>query len=400
MSATEPAMSVVIPACRRIDGLRRCLAALAAQGPGTSGLEVVVSIDGEEPRPAEVRSAAPPGLDLVVVQAPRTGPAGARNRGAAAATGRLLAFVDDDCEPEPGWAAALGAALDRDSTALVGGPIVNAYPRDSCAADLPRDREPGSAARELRRARRPRRALPDRRGRGPRSVRPRRGAWNDRRLRGRCRRSPSPTVRARASLAAVRGVRPRGPPPGPSPGGRRTCPCARRTRVPARPRTHDAADRAHGALTVGDRLGRCHATRHRVGLRDYLALARRLLEVVGVDLDEVLPLVGQLVLGEAGVHRAGLDARVAVDALLGIDVELRDPVIVGLFRRGVDAVDGTHLDARVVLGVDAGFGYDVGHGLLRRSDVLPTARERGLYRQPARSRADECMSLERSSPRL
>jgi len=127
-------MSVVIPACGRIDGLRRCLAALAAQGPGTSGLEVVVSIDGEEPRPAEVRSAAPPGLDLVVVQAPRTGPAGARNRGAAAATGRLLAFVDDDCEPEPGWAAALGAALDRDSTALVGGPIVNAYPRDSCAA--------------------------------------------------------------------------------------------------------------------------------------------------------------------------------------------------------------------------------------------------------------------------
>ena len=46
----------------------------------------------------------------------------------------LLAFVDDDCEPAPGWAAALSAALAVDSDALAGGPIVNAYPRDRCAA--------------------------------------------------------------------------------------------------------------------------------------------------------------------------------------------------------------------------------------------------------------------------
>ena len=47
------------------------------------------------------------------------------------------------------------------------------------------------------------------------------------------------------------------------------------------------------------------------------------LVVVGVDLGVPLPLVGELVLGEAGIDRAGLDARVAVDALLGIDVQLR-----------------------------------------------------------------------------
>jgi GT2 family glycosyltransferase len=97
-------------------------------------LQVVVSIDGDEPTPSEVRSLAPPALDLVVVQSARTGPAGARNRGAAAATGRVLAFVDDDCEPDPGWAFALAAALARDQTVLAGGPIRNAYPRDSCAA--------------------------------------------------------------------------------------------------------------------------------------------------------------------------------------------------------------------------------------------------------------------------
>src|SRR3954466_4453768 len=73
------------------------------------------------------------------------------------------------------------------------------------------------------------------------------------------------------------------------------------------------------------------------------------------------PLVGQLVFGEAGVDRACLDAGVAVDAFLGVDVELLDVVVVGLVRRRVDAVDGTHLDARVVLGPDAGLGDDVGH---------------------------------------
>jgi hypothetical protein len=45
--------------------------------------------------------------------------------------------------------------------------------------------------------------------------------------------------------------------------------------------------------------------------------------VVGVDRDVLLPLIGQLVLGKARVHRARLNARVAIDALLRIDVELR-----------------------------------------------------------------------------
>jgi hypothetical protein len=86
-----------------------------------------------------------------------------------------------------------------------------------------------------------------------------------------------------------------------------------------------------------------------------------MLVVVRVDLGEVLPLVGQLVLGEAGVDRAGLDAGVAVDALLRVDEQLLDVVVVRLVRSGVDAVDGAHLDTGVVLGVDAGFGDHVGH---------------------------------------
>jgi GT2 family glycosyltransferase len=134
MIAAGPGMSVVVPACERIGALGRCLAALAAQVPVAGGLQVVVSVDGVDPDPAAVRAAAPMSLHLNVVQAARTGPAGARNRGAACANRELLAFVDDDCEPEPGWAAALMAVLERDPEVLAGGPVLNAYPRDSSAA--------------------------------------------------------------------------------------------------------------------------------------------------------------------------------------------------------------------------------------------------------------------------
>ncbi len=134
MTVTGPGFSVVVPAFERVHGLQRCLAALAAQQDVPGGLEVVVSIDGEDPAPAQVEMIAPADLDLHVLGSPRTGPAGARNRGAAVATGPLIAFVDDDCEPGPHWAAAMVAALERQPDAVVGGPVVNAHPRDACAA--------------------------------------------------------------------------------------------------------------------------------------------------------------------------------------------------------------------------------------------------------------------------
>src|SRR5690349_8109556 len=86
--------------------------------------------------------------------------------------------------------------------------------------------------------------------------------------------------------------------------------------------------------------------------------------VLGVDLRVLRPLGRKLVLGKAGVDRAGLDAGVAVDALVRIDVEHLNRVVVGLVRRWVDAVDGTYLDTRVVLLADARLGDDVGHSRL------------------------------------
>src|SRR5262249_42824240 len=87
------------------------------------------------------------------------------------------------------------------------------------------------------------------------------------------------------------------------------------------------------------------------------------LVVFGVDLDVLLPLVGQLILGEARVDRARLNARVAVDALLRVDVQLRLIVKPILVLGGVDAVNGAYLNAREILRSDARLGDHIGHPL-------------------------------------
>ena len=59
---------------------------------------------------------------IVVEDNDGRGPAWARNAGAARADGDIVCFTDDDCEPEPGWAAALTAAAAEGGTAS--GPVV------------------------------------------------------------------------------------------------------------------------------------------------------------------------------------------------------------------------------------------------------------------------------------
>src|SRR6185312_11699624 len=106
-----------------------------------------------------------------------------------------------------------------------------------------------------------------------------------------------------------------------------------------------------------------------------LQALRGLLEVVRVDLRVFRPLGRELVLGEARVHRAGLDAGVAVDALVRVDEQLLDRVVVGLVRRRVDAVDGANLDARVVLLADARLGDHVAHTGSLLEVVVGVARQ-------------------------
>src|SRR5689334_9252898 len=91
--------SVVIPARNAARTLPATLAALRGQTYPADRLEVIVVDDGSADATGEVAAA---GGARVLRQAP-AGPAAARNRGAAAATGEIILFTDADCTPAPTW---------------------------------------------------------------------------------------------------------------------------------------------------------------------------------------------------------------------------------------------------------------------------------------------------------
>lgn len=88
----RPLVSVVIPTRDRPELLLDALRSVAAQT--YSPLEVIVVDDGSNP---EITLDRAPDLALSLIRIDRdVGPASARNRGIAAATGDLVAFLDDD----------------------------------------------------------------------------------------------------------------------------------------------------------------------------------------------------------------------------------------------------------------------------------------------------------------
>jgi GT2 family glycosyltransferase len=102
-------MSVVVATRDRSDGCRRLCAALDAQFAEHPDLEaeLVVVFDGCEPYPWF----AAPGRHRFVHLAARHGIAGARNVGVREASGAIVAFLDDDAVPLPGWVSAVRSAF-------------------------------------------------------------------------------------------------------------------------------------------------------------------------------------------------------------------------------------------------------------------------------------------------
>lgn len=117
------AVSVVIPTYGRPERLAQCLQSMCALR-GAS-FEVVVVDDGS-PDPAEhVTRGFADRLRLTTLRQANAGPATARNRGAAAAKGAIIAFTDDDCLVDPEWLETLTARVHDDPSALVGGATIN-----------------------------------------------------------------------------------------------------------------------------------------------------------------------------------------------------------------------------------------------------------------------------------
>ena len=124
MTVAGPSVSIVVPTYRRPGALGDCLAALAALTRPPGRLEVVVVDDGGGLPLDEVVAPYREALSLSLLRQPRSGPAAARNLGAREAGGEILAFVDDDCRPEPSWLAVLVERLSGEARCAVGGRTV------------------------------------------------------------------------------------------------------------------------------------------------------------------------------------------------------------------------------------------------------------------------------------
>lgn len=120
-------VSVVVPTYKRPDLLERCLIALAAQDFDPDDCEVIVADDGAS---EATRRRVEAWADYTNIRyryvAPTTthGPAAARNAGWRAAKGRVIAFTDDDCVPDPGWLSEGVAAIESGADAVSGRVIV------------------------------------------------------------------------------------------------------------------------------------------------------------------------------------------------------------------------------------------------------------------------------------
>ncbi len=123
-----PSLSVVVCTHNRPGDLERCLEALCRlEDPA----EVIVVDSASQPPCSELvetYAGRLPSLTYLREEAP--GLSRARNRGAAAAGGEIVAFLDDDAAPRPDWARRITAPFAADSTIGCAGGACRAFFRD------------------------------------------------------------------------------------------------------------------------------------------------------------------------------------------------------------------------------------------------------------------------------
>jgi cellulose synthase/poly-beta-1,6-N-acetylglucosamine synthase-like glycosyltransferase len=124
-AADAPLISVIIPHFNDLANLERCLRLLAAQTLPRSKFEIVVADNNSRCGLTAVERIC--GDFARVVASPVQGAGAARNAGAEASRGRILAFIDSDCRPSPTWLERGLAALSN--TDIVGGRVDVDYER-------------------------------------------------------------------------------------------------------------------------------------------------------------------------------------------------------------------------------------------------------------------------------
>src|ERR1700760_4215537 len=112
-------ISVIVPHYNDLEGLDICLAALGRQTYPAERMEIVVADNASPQGLAAVEQAVAGRARVVTVNQRGAGPA--RNGGAAASRGEILAFIDSDCRADPDWLAEGLKALE--SCDIAGGSV-------------------------------------------------------------------------------------------------------------------------------------------------------------------------------------------------------------------------------------------------------------------------------------
>lgn len=108
-------LSVVVPTRDRTELLKRGLEGLIAQTLDARRFEVLVVDDGSAEPPVDLVRSFEGRLPIRLLVQSNGGLASARNRGAAAATGDVLVFMDDDIFPCPEFLATHIAVHEREA---------------------------------------------------------------------------------------------------------------------------------------------------------------------------------------------------------------------------------------------------------------------------------------------
>ena len=136
-----PSISVFVPSYRRPAELERCVRAVAILDPPPTEIVIGLRPDDEEGTAAVERLAGMSGPPVRMVEVLTPGHLPPLVAGLAACRGDIMAVLDDDAVPRPGWTACIAHWMASDDVVVVGGPVV----------DHPASRSPSRFVRSDRR---------------------------------------------------------------------------------------------------------------------------------------------------------------------------------------------------------------------------------------------------------
>jgi len=121
---SEPLISVIV--CTRNGRWRIGACLMAILEMTDPSFETIVVDDGSDDQTSDLIESQFPWVNLLTLEP--CGLSAARNAGAAAAKGEILAFTDDDCEPDSEWVTRLRRIYEK-GYAAVGGPNLPPAPK-------------------------------------------------------------------------------------------------------------------------------------------------------------------------------------------------------------------------------------------------------------------------------